>query len=130
MPAYGYVRMTRDIDIFIEPTQANANKTIIALKKLGYDVQDLTTGTLLKKKILFCQYLLRTDIHPFVAGVTFDQVWRNRKKADIKGCKVWIPSLDDLIRMKAATGRAGDQSDLEVLKQVKKQLKKRDRGKQ
>jgi hypothetical protein len=121
--------MTRDIDIFIEPTEANANKTIIALKKLGYDVQDLTTETLLRKKILFRQYLLRTDIHPFVAGVSFEEAWKRRKKTRIKGCNVWVPSLDDLLRMKKAAARGKDKLDVDILNEIRNQLNKRNRKK-
>jgi len=37
-------------------------------------VEDLTIEQLLKKKTLFRQYILDTDIHPFVAGVEFKDV--------------------------------------------------------
>jgi predicted nucleotidyltransferase len=130
LPAYGHERTTRDIDVFIEPTEPNAKRALVAVKDVGYDVEDLTVRALLEKKTLFRQYILQMDIHPFVAGVTFEQAWKKRKKANIKGCKVWVPSLDDLIRMKAAAGRARDELDLEVLQEIRKQLKKRTRGKQ
>ena len=32
----------------------------------------------LTKKILIRQYIVETDIYPFVAGVTFDVVWENK----------------------------------------------------
>jgi predicted nucleotidyltransferase len=130
LPAYGHERATSDIDVFIESTEPNAKRTLAALKDIGYDVEDLTVPALLKKKTLFRQYILQMDVHPFVAGVTFKQAWKKRKKASIKGCTVWVPSLDDLIRMKTAAGRTRDELDLEVLKEIRKQLKKRNRGKQ
>jgi hypothetical protein len=113
-----------------KPTEPNAKRALLALKDVGYDVEDLTVRALLEKKTLLRQYILQMDIHAFVAGVTFKQAWKKRKKANIKGCKVWVPSLDDLIRMKAAAGRARDELDLEVLKAIRKQLKKRNIGKQ
>jgi len=130
LPAYGHERASSDIDVFIEPTEPNAKRTLAALKDIGYDVEDLTVPALLKKKTLFRQYILQMDVHPFVAGVTFKQAWNKRKKASIKGCRVWVPSLDDLIKMKTATGRTRDKLDLEVLKEIRKQLKKRNRGRQ
>lgn len=37
-PHHGYARITLDIDIFIENTRENAEKTVTALKAFGYDV--------------------------------------------------------------------------------------------
>jgi predicted nucleotidyltransferase len=129
LPAYGHERTTRDIDVFIQPTEPNAKRVLVALRDVGYDVEDLTIRALLEKKTLFRQYILQMDVHPFVAGVTFKQAWKKRKRATIKGCEVWVPSLDDLIKMKAAAGRARDELDLEVLKEIRKQLKNRNAGK-
>jgi predicted nucleotidyltransferase len=129
LPAYGHERTTRDIDVFIEPTESNAKRVLVALRDVGYDVEDLTVRALLEKKTLFRQHILQMDVHPFVAGVTFKQAWKKRKRATIKGCEVWVPSLDDLIKMKAAAGRARDELDLDVLKEIRKQLKKRNTGK-
>ena len=80
-PVHGYSRATLDIDIFIKPEISNAAKTLAALKAFGYDVSDIAIDELLTKKILIRQHLVETDIHPFVKGVAFDEVWRNRVKA-------------------------------------------------
>jgi predicted nucleotidyltransferase len=37
MPAYGYERMTRDIDIFFEPTRANAKRLQRALSAARFE---------------------------------------------------------------------------------------------
>ncbi len=76
-PVHGYSRATLDIDIFIKPERSNAEKTLEALAAFGYDVSDLTVDELLTKKILIRQYLVETDIHPFVKGVSFNEVWKN-----------------------------------------------------
>jgi len=53
LPAHGYVRMTQDVDIFIEPTEENAKRTITALRSMGYNVIDsIDVQTMLKKKSL------------------------------------------------------------------------------
>jgi predicted nucleotidyltransferase len=118
-PVYGYSRATMDIDIFIEPTIDNANCTLAALTKFGYDMSELTPDELLKKKILIRQYELETDIHPFVTGVTFENVWKNKKPGQIEGIPVNFPSLEDLIKMKGAAGRPKDLQDLEILQKLK-----------
>src|SRR3990167_2274927 len=77
-PVHGYARATLDIDIFIRPEKANAEKARRSLKEFGYDIADISVVELLKKKILIRQYAVETDIHPFVKGASFDQVWNNR----------------------------------------------------
>ena len=119
-PVYGYSRATLDIDIFIEAARLNAERTRKALGKFGYDVTDITINDLLTKKLLIRQYMVETDIHPFVKGVTFEKVWKNRKKAKFKNTLVSFASLSDLIKMKKAAGRPQDLEDLKYLKRLRK----------
>jgi predicted nucleotidyltransferase len=118
-PVHGYSRATLDIDIFIRPERTNAEKALVALKKFGYDVSDVTVDELLTKKILIRQYLVETDIHPYVKGVTFDEVWKNKVKSKFGDTFVWFASLDDLIKMKKAAGRPKDIEDLKYLIKLK-----------
>ena len=118
-PVHGYSRATLDIDIFIRPERANAEKTLAALEKFGYDVRDVTVDELLTKKILIRQYLVETDIHPYVKGVSFDQVWENKVKSKFGDTFAWFASLDDLIKMKKAAGRPKDIEDLKYLIKLK-----------
>jgi predicted nucleotidyltransferase len=118
-PVHGYSRATLDIDIFIRPERANAEKTLVALKGFGYDVRDVTVDELLTKKILIRQYLVETDIHPYVKGVSFDDVWKNKVKSKFGDTFVWFASLDDLIKMKKAAGRPKDIEDLKYLIKLK-----------
>ena len=121
-PTYGYIRNTYDIDIFFEPTKANIKRLVKALKSLGYlGLEDLTMEQLVEKKTLFRQYPLNTDIHPYVAGADFKEVWETKKEVEIEKVKVFVPSLDNLISMKKAAGRTKDLADLEYLEEIKKQ---------
>jgi predicted nucleotidyltransferase len=123
-PVHGYSRATLDIDIFIEPKPANAEKTRRALAKFGYDMTDINIEDLLTKKVLIRQYIVETDIHPFVKGATFEAIWTNKVKAKIGGVFAWFASLDDLINMKKAAGRAIDKEDLKYLLQLKQKQEK------
>ena len=118
-PVHGYSRATLDIDIFIRPERTNAEKALAALKNFGYDVSDLTVDELLTKKILIRQYLVETDIHPYVKGVSFDEIWKNKVKAKFGNTFAWFASLDDLIKMKKAAGRPKDIEDLKYLIKLK-----------
>ncbi len=118
-PVHGYARATLDVDIFIDAGEENARRTWQALHDFGYDVTDLSVEALRTKKILIRQYLMETDVHPFVAGVTFEEVWAHRVEGQIGETCAWFASLDDLIRMKKAAGRPKDREDLRVLRKLR-----------
>ncbi|MFW6129250.1 MAG: hypothetical protein ACOC6P_03270 [Candidatus Aminicenantaceae bacterium] len=103
-PVYGYARATLDIDIFVRLILENIKKITKALEQFGYDIKDLTYDDLLTKKVLIRQYLVEADIHPFVKGVTFEEVWKNKIKAEYGSTEVYFPSLGDMIKMKKAAG--------------------------
>jgi len=124
-PVHGYSRATLDIDIFIKPEKANVQRTLKALKEFGYDTTDITIDDLSTKKILIRQYLIETDIHPIVTGITFEKVWKNKVKARFGKTYVWFACLDDLITMKKAASRTKDVEDLKYLLKLKKRTKKR-----
>ena len=119
-PVHGYSRATLDIDIFIEPTKVNAQRAWNALKAFCYDVTDITLKDMLGKKLLIRQYVVETDIHPFVKGITFEKVWRSKVKAKFGQTFTWFASLNDLITMKRAAARPKDIEDLRYLLPLKK----------
>ena len=118
-PAYGYARATLDIDIFIRPDLRNVRRTMKALEQFGYDLMDLSPEDFLKNKILIRQYTVEADFHPFVKGVRFESVWKNRIRAKFGNIEVYFPSLDDMIKMKRAAGRAKDREDLKYLQKLR-----------
>ena len=122
-PIHGYARATLDIDLFIRPEPRNAGRVLDALRDFGYDTAEITLEDLLTRKVLIRQYLVETDIHPFVTGITFDQVWENRISGTFGKEKGYYASLDDLIIMKEAAGRPKDLEDLKVLKILKEKGK-------
>lgn len=119
LPVYGYARATLDIDLFIKPNLNNIKRTMKALREFGYDLMDLSPEDFLKNKILIRQYIVEADFHPFVKGVSFEEIWKNKIKAKFGKNEVYFPSLDDMIKMKKAAGRAIDREDLKYLKKIK-----------
>lgn len=85
---------------------------------------DVSIEDLLTKKLLIRQYVVETDIHPFVKGTTFERVWANRVKAKFGQTFVWFASLDDLIEMKKAAGRPKDKEDLKFLHKLQQRRKR------
>ena len=118
-PVHGYSRATLDIDLFIRPERENAERTLKALSDFGFDMTDVTIEDLLQKKLLIRQYLLETDIHPFVAGTSFEKTWENKIEDRYGETSVYFASLDDLISMKEAAGRQKDLDDLKYLREIR-----------
>ncbi len=117
-PAYGYARATLDIDLFVKPSRSNVRRVMRALRQFGYDLADFKENDFLTHKVLIRQYVLETDIHPFVKGVSFDEIWENKISGRIGKVDVFFPSLEDMIRMKRAAGRAKDREDLKFLRRL------------
>lgn len=123
-PVHGYARATLDLDLFIDSAEDNVRRTREALIAFGYDLADVSLDDLRTKKVLIRQYVLEADIHPFVKGVSFDEVWAHRVADQIGATPTSFACLDDLIRMKEAAGRPKDIEDLRVLRRLR-ELKKR-----
>ena len=117
-PVYGYARATLDIDIFVKPTRLNIRRVMKALRQFGYDLADFDEADFLTHKVLIRQCLLETDIHPFVKGVTFEEIWKNKISGKIGKAEVFFPSLADMIRMKKAANRPKDREDLKYLRKL------------
>jgi hypothetical protein len=126
LPAYGRTRFTKDVDVFFEPTTANAKRLVKALAEVGYDgISDVPLEIVLSKKILMRDYVLQADSHPSVKGASFKEAWKNKVETNIEGQKVFVPSLDNLIEMKEAAGRPVDLLDLEYLYEVRERSREK-----
>ncbi len=62
---------------------------------------------------------MEADFHPFVRGVTFEEVWSRRVVDRFGETEAAFASLDDLIRMKEAAGRPKDLEDLRMLRRLR-----------
>jgi predicted nucleotidyltransferase len=118
-PVHGYARATLDIDIFIRSSAENVRRLRVALTEFGYDLTSVSDDDLMSRKVLIRQYLVETDVHPFVVGCTFEEVWARRVQDRLGHTPVPFASLEDLIRMKEAAGRPKDLEDLRVLRRLR-----------
>ena len=123
-PVYGYARATLDMDLFVRPNIENIKKLRKTLIDFGYDLTGISHHDLMTNKLLIRQYLIETDIHPFVTGISFEEIWTNKIKSKFGKTEVYFPSLDDMIKMKEAAGRPKDQEDLKFLKKIREKKRK------
>lgn len=111
--AHGYVRATKDLDILVRATPANAARVWQALADFGAPLEDVTREDLHTPGMVLQIGVepVRIDILTEAAGIDFDVAWSNRIEID----GYWYIGKDDLIRAKRAAGRPQDMVDAETL---------------
>ena len=118
--AYGYLRATMDIDLWIKPSPENARAVLQALRRFGAPLHGLTTPDLLSDDTVFQIGVAprRIDLLTGASGLRFDETWDHAVVVNMDGLDVRIPSIPDLIRNKRASGRAKDLADVEALESM------------
>ena len=121
LAAHGYPRATMDIDIWVMPSAGNAAATLKALRRFGAALHSLSVGDLQKDDTIFQIGVAprRIDIVTGVSGLQFEETFARSAPVEIEGIEVHIPSVDDLIRNKRASGRTKDLADAEALESLK-----------
>jgi hypothetical protein len=121
MAAHGYPRATMDIDIWVLPSSQNADAVLRALRRFGAPLHNLTKEDLLKDGTVFQIGVAprRIDIITTASGLQFEETYRRSLSVNIEGIEVYIPSIEDLIRNKRASGRTKDLADAETLESLK-----------
>ncbi len=127
--AHGYVRATADIDFIARLDRDNMVRLAAALTELnaklrGVDADKLgidpTDPSILENGASFT---MDTDAGPLdflndVPGAEdYDQMRSRARQVDAGSATVWVVGLDDLIRMKEASGREQDLLDVRRLRE-------------
>lgn len=112
---HGYPRYTGDLDIWLNPTKANAERVLRAITDFGFGSFNLTVADLTQEGnvIQFGQPPLRIDLLTTIDGVTFDACYTNRKEVAFDGLTMNFIGYHDLVTNKKATGRHRDLDDVE-----------------
>ncbi|MCP4452626.1 MAG: hypothetical protein GY809_14285 [Planctomycetes bacterium] len=120
LAAHGYPRATMDIDIWVMPSPKNATSVLRALARFGAPLQNLNQQDLETDGTVFQIGVAprRIDILTTASGLQFEETFKNSIAVDIDGIQVHVPSKDDLIRNKKATGRTRDLADVEALESL------------
>ena len=120
LAAHGYPRATMDIDIWVMASPKNAESVLRTLARFGVPLENLTQQDLETEGTVFQIGVAprRIDILTAASGLRFEEAFKNAIAVDIDGIQVYIPSKDDLIRNKKATGRTRDLADIEALESL------------
>jgi hypothetical protein len=122
---HGSPVLTADIDICYARDDADLERLVSALAELHPTLRGTDEGLPFRLDV---QSIRNGDVFTFVtdtgdldilgtpAGTTgYEQLARNAVHMDLEEVDVEVASLDDLIAMKRATGRARDRIHLEIL---------------
>lgn len=117
-------RYTKDIDLWINPSEENARRVYAALLRFGAPLTQLNLSVAdFSKEGFFVQFgrePSRIDILMSIKGLKFIDAWKRREVVQISELDVNVISRQDLICAKLEAGRPQDFIDAEALKKSKK----------
>ena len=121
LAAHGYPRATMDIDLCVQPSPENAEAVLRALRQFGAPMHGLTLADLLKDDAVFQIGVAprRIVVITGASGLRFDEAFQHSTPIAIEGLHIRIPSINDLIRNKRASGRTKDLADAEALEALR-----------
>ena len=114
---HGHPRYTRDLDVWLELSEANAARIVRALEEFGFGSLGLVDADFLEPdQIIQLGYPpTRIDLITTPAGVEFGECYESRVEVEIEGVNVRFIDLENLKKSKRAAGRKQDMADLENL---------------
>lgn len=114
---HGHPRYTKDLDVWVECSQANSSAIIKALAQFGMGSLGLTENDfLVPDQVIQLGYPPnRIDILLSISGVEFAECYQKKVVVKLDQIKVNFIDLESLKRNKKAAGRYQDLADLENL---------------
>jgi hypothetical protein len=114
---YGYVRGTKDMDVWIATDLVNIQRLITALTKFGFQTGSLSPEMFTGSQTVFRMGLppSRLEILTKIAGVEFRDCYARRRVIDYEGLPVAVIAYEDLKKNKLSTGRPRDAADIDAI---------------
>ncbi len=120
---HGAPRASGDIDLFVRPSLANAQRVFEALARFGAPLESagVTAGDFAQPGAVYQIGLppRRIDVLTEISGVTFDEAWTSRVAGEVEGRTVGFIGRAALLKNKEASGRPKDIADAARLRQTK-----------
>jgi hypothetical protein len=112
---HGRPRATGDLDIWVDPTPANAPRVMRALAAFGAPLAEISADDFARPGIAYQIGVPpgRIDILTDLTGLTFAEAWVDRLRRPFGDVDVDFIGRASFIRNKRATGRPKDLGDIE-----------------
>ncbi len=121
---HGYARVTGDMDIWVECTQANYQKLVKAFNQFHMPVFDMTLNNFLNSNkndvFSFGRNPVGIDIMTAVKGLNFEEAYSLSNVFIDDDLPIRLLHINQLIEAKKAAGRLKDLDDIEQLQKRKK----------
>jgi hypothetical protein len=119
---YAEPRYTKDLDIWVRPSEENAVRVMKALSAFGAPLDGLSNKDFTDSEQVFQIGIApnRIDILMGIAGVDFAAAVANKMMSTYEGVPIPIIGRQDLIRSKKAVGRPQDIIDAARLEETEK----------
>lgn len=117
---HGAPRFTGDLDLFIHPTPANAQRVMRALDQFGFSFPNLSEDdfSVPGRVVQLGVPPIRIDLITSISGVAWEDADAHKEAAQYGDVPVFYLGKGEFIRNKAATGRKKDLADIEALGEV------------
>jgi hypothetical protein len=114
---HGAPRLTRDMDLLVRPTRANAQRILTALDAFGFASLHLTVEDFDRPDQVLQLGVppVRIDIMTSIEAVAWDEAWSGRAAGQCGGVPVHFLGREQYITNKRAIGRPKDLGDLDAL---------------
>lgn len=119
LAVHGIPRATGDLDVWAEPTDANAARVWNALAAFGAPLDTLRISQKdFTRPDVVVQFGLpprRVDVLTSVSGLSFTEAWEDRFEDTVDHLVIPFLGRESLIRNKRASGRPKDLGDIAAL---------------
>jgi predicted nucleotidyltransferase len=115
---YGFVRMTMDFDLLINPSADNAKKIMSALDEFGFGQVGISRDDFLKPgtAVTLGEQPNQIDLLTSMSSVPAGEILNRARTTRIGEIEVKVVSYKDLITAKQEADRPKDRIDLDELK--------------
>lgn len=120
MQLWGTTRATRDIDILIEASPANARRVLAALARTGAGLaKDALAEEVAAKPVTVIGDSPRVDVLTVAWSVRYAEAAKAAVTFELEGVPIPTASLDHLVESKR-TDRLQDAADVQVLEEIRR----------
>lgn len=122
-------RYTKDLDLWIKPSQENAKRIQKAFLKFGLPLVEVTPDDFACEGLQFYVGVepCAMDFLTTIPGLSFDDAWKNKITDESMGFAVHYLGMKDIKIAKKTAGRHIDLADIEELERAENVKTKNDR---